>query len=170
MHHEASFLNDTNVWYAVAAFLCVFLIVKFARKGILAGIDGQIEKVKHELEEAKRLRAEAETALADYQARQADAMEEAEKIVADAKALAAKLRRDAELELEETLHRHEHMAQERIKNATAEVEEEIRKFMLGEALIQARKNLEKESRSAQASQLIDKIIDKLPSMTAGGKL
>lgn len=165
MHHEASILNDTNLWYAVATFLCVFLIVKLARKGILAGIDGKISNIKNELDEAKRLRAEAEIALENYQSRQNDAVAEAEKIVADAKALAAKLRREAELELEETLHRHEHMAEERISNAHQEVKDEIRNFMINEALVQARKTLEAEAGSNSALKLVDKVIQDLPKMT-----
>ncbi|MGE0109647.1 MAG: F0F1 ATP synthase subunit B, partial [Bdellovibrionales bacterium] len=159
-----SLLNDTNVWYAVAVVLCVFILVKFARKGILAAIDGQIASIKHELDEAQRLRAEAETALLDYQARQSEAMKEAETIVADAKALAAKLRRESELELEETLRRHEHMAEERIKNAQAEVEAEIRNYMMTEAMAMARKKLEAQAGSADAAKLVDAVIADLPKM------
>lgn len=166
MQHDASILNDTNLWYGVAAVLCVWMIVKFARKGILGAIDGQIAKVKNELDEAKRLRAEAEAALTDYKARQGQAMQEAETIVADAKALAAKLRKESEIELEETLHRHEHMAQERIQNAHQEVKDEIRAFMINEALGQARANLTKDAGSDQAVKLVDKVIADLPKMAS----
>jgi F-type H+-transporting ATPase subunit b len=102
--------------------------------------------------------------LLDYQARQSEAMKEAETIVADAKALAAKLRREAELELEETLHRHEHMAEERIKNAQAEVEAEIRSYMMTEAMAMARKKLAAQAGSADAAKLVDAVIADLPKM------
>ncbi len=167
MTHDASILNDTNFWYGVAVVLFVALMFKVARKGIVGSIDGQIDKIKAELDEAKRLRAEAETALSDYQARQGQALKEAEDIVAEAKALAAKLRKDSEIELEETLARYEQMAISRINSVQEEVATEVRNHMINEALLEARGKLAKEVASPEALNRIDKIIAALPKMTAG---
>ncbi|HBM90267.1 MAG TPA: F0F1 ATP synthase subunit B [Rhodospirillaceae bacterium] len=167
MHHDASIFNDTNFWYGVAVFLFVVLIVKVARKGFVGAIDGQIEKIKAELNEAKRLRAEAETSLSEYQERQGQALKEAEDIVAEAKALAAKLRKDSEVELEETLARYEQMAVMRINLVQEEVASEVRVHMINEALLEARGKLAKEVASPEALKRIDKIIADLPKLTTG---
>jgi F-type H+-transporting ATPase subunit b len=167
MHHEASLLTDTNFWYGVAVAAFVLLFLKYARKGFVGAIDAQIDKIKSELDEAKRLRAEAEATLVDYRARQDKAMQDAEKIVADAKSLAARLRKDSEIELEETLRRHEQMAVDRIAAVQHAVEADVRAYMINEALVEARGKLAKDAGSDAALKLIDQAISDIPKLSNG---
>lgn len=167
MHHEVSLLESTTLWYGVALGVFLFGVIFGARKAILGALDGQIAAIRSELDEAKRLRAEADATLADYKKRQDDAMKEAEAIVAEAKALAARLRREAEIELENNLKRHEQAALDRIAMAQEDAAVEIRNFMMSEAISEVRAKLEKGASGPEASKMIDAIIADLPNLTKG---
>ena len=70
MSEQASLLSDPIVWYTASLVLFFVVIFHFARKPIVGGLDAEIAKVRAELEEAKKLRAEAAATLVDYRARQ----------------------------------------------------------------------------------------------------
>lgn len=163
--HE-SFLNDTNFWYGVAAFFCVVLIYKTARKAVVAGLDSQIAKVVAELEEAKRLRAEADATLQDYKARQGEAMSEAAAIVAKAKDDAARLRDETKAELKALLERQEKTALEHIRLVQEEAKDEVRAFIVGEALSELEGKLAKHAKTPEAAKMVDEIISQLPNLAS----
>ena len=77
---------EAEFWVAVAfvVFLGVLGYVG-AHTRLLKGIDDRRERIKSELDEARRLKAEAEALLATYRRRQQEAEREAETIVASAK-------------------------------------------------------------------------------------
>jgi len=72
--HEESFFADPRMWVVIAFFLFFIL---FGKKlwGALAGmLDARAVAVKAELEEASRLRREAESMLRDAEKQRADAL------------------------------------------------------------------------------------------------
>ena len=81
MFYEAEF------WVAVAF---VILMVIFAYVGVhrtvLKALDHRSERIKAELDDARRLKEEAAKLLAEYQARHASAEREAQDIITNAKA------------------------------------------------------------------------------------
>lgn len=162
--HEVPLLENTTFWYAVAVVTFVTLVVLAARKGVAGALDGLIASIRSELDEAKRLRGEAEATLADYRERQTHAIKEAEGIVADAKALAARLRREAEVDLQNNLKRHEEAALERIALVQSDAANEIRNHLMREALAEVRTRLEKGTAGVDPAQMIDSIIADLPKM------
>ena len=65
--------HDPKFWVSLAFVVFVGLMVWKASKPILAGIDARGERIKAELDEAQRLREEAQKALAEYKRKQRDA-------------------------------------------------------------------------------------------------
>lgn len=163
--HETSILNDTTFWYAVAVVLFVILGFLKIRGPILSMLDGEIAKVRNELDAAKKLHDEAEATLADYKNRQKDAIKEAEQIVADARLDASRLRAQAESDLKESLERHEQLFLARVKLAQEEAVAEVRSFVIDEVLIEARGKLKKMADQPEAVALVDRIISDLPKLT-----
>lgn len=164
--HEESLLNSTTLWYAVAAAIFIVLIVLTVRRPLLMWLDGEIAKVRHDLDEAKRLQAEAQETLRAYRARERDAVGEAEAIIAKARADAERLREEAEAELAATLERHEHLALDRIRLAQEEAMAEVRAYIVDEALTEARGKLKKIAATSDADTLMNTIIDALPHLKA----
>lgn len=101
----------TMVWHAVNLAILLFLIVKFAGKGVRAALATNAEKVTHEIDEASKLHAKAQAMLDEYEGKmkglQAELQEiatqyreqgEAEKarLIAEGEAEAERLKADAE--------------------------------------------------------------------------
>src|SRR6266849_6390007 len=89
---------DPEFWVLVAAVIFVAGIWKPARKAVLGALDERGERIRAELDEAQKLREEAEQLLAQYQQREREAAAEAEAIVArareEAERIAAQSARD----------------------------------------------------------------------------
>ena len=97
---EASFFADPRSWVAVA-FVIFFVIFGAKLWQALAGmLDKRTASVKAELEEASRLRREAEAMLADASKRREAALVEARALLDGARAEATRLARSAAEEAE----------------------------------------------------------------------
>ncbi len=121
------FYLDATFWVAVCviSFLAI-LLWKGAFKAMGAALDKRAENIEAQLDEARRLREEAQALLANYQRKQKEAEEQAEEIVAqarkDAEAMAARSR----AELKERLGRRAAQAEAKIANAEAQALAEVR--------------------------------------------
>ncbi len=118
---------DPSFWVAVCVMLFFALLLwKGAHKAIGQALDARADKIRAELDEARRLREEAQTLLASYQRKQKEAEEQAEDIVRqarhDAEAMAEKARED----LSERLERRAAMAEAKIANAEAHALAEVK--------------------------------------------
>src|SRR5262249_46172845 len=92
---------EAEFWVAVAFVIFVGVLGYFqAHKRLVKSIDDRRERIKSELDEARRLKAEAEALLASYRRKQEEAEREAETIVASAKAEAERLASVAEGQIE----------------------------------------------------------------------
>ena len=103
-------LNDPTFWVAIAFVVFVGLMVWKARKPVLDGIDARAERIKAELDEAQRLREEAQHALAEYKRMQRDAAKEAEEILRLAASEADTMRERARDDLSRSVQRREQQA------------------------------------------------------------
>src|SRR4029450_9301386 len=113
------FEAEFSVPVAFVIFVGVLGYVQ-AHKRLVRGIDARRERIKAELDEARRLKAEAEALLATYRRKQQEAEREAETIVASAKAEAERLAAEAEAKLEEFVARRTKMAENKISQAEAQ--------------------------------------------------
>src|SRR3546814_8996364 len=96
-------LNDPTFWVAVAFVVFAGLMIWKARQPVLQSLDARAERIRAELDEAQRLREEAQKALAEYKRKQRDAAKEAEDLLASARHEADLLRRQAADDLTQTL-------------------------------------------------------------------
>ncbi len=120
-------LESTSFWVAVSFFLFIALIVYYgAPKLIAKALDDRADAIRTELDEARRLREEAQTLLAEYQRKQRDAETEAQGIVAQAKHEAELLANEARDKLKETLERRTRLAEDKIVQAEAQALKDVR--------------------------------------------
>ena len=93
---------------------------------VLKALDHRAERIRNELEEAKRLKQEAAKVLADYKARRASAEREAEEIVTSAKAEAERIAADAKAKMEDFVARRTKAAESKIALAEAQALADVR--------------------------------------------
>ena len=117
---------EPEVWVLLAVVVFVIGVWKPARRVILGGLDARATRIRDELESARRLREEAQEALAAFQKQQREAGAEAEAILTHARAEAERVAAQAARNLEETLERRQRLAKERIAHEEAKALSEIR--------------------------------------------
>ena len=118
---------DPSFWVAVCVLLFFALLFwKGAHKAIGKALDDRADKIKDELEEARRLREEAQSLLASYQRKQKEAEEQAEGIVKQARHDAEVMAEQARIDLKERLERRAAMAEAKIANAEAQALAEVK--------------------------------------------
>ena len=88
----SSFDLDAEFWVAVAFLIFLGVLAKLGvHRKILNALDDRSARIKVELDEARRVREEAQALLAEYQRKRQDADREADAIVVAAKAEAERL-------------------------------------------------------------------------------
>ena len=153
---------DPEFWVAVAALIFVVVVWKPARKALLGGLDARATRIRGELDEARKLRDEAERLLAEYQQKQREAAAEAAAIVGHAREEAGRIAKEAARELEQSLERRRHLAAERIAQAEAKAVAEIRAVAVDVAVAAARQIIASEPAERRGAALVDAAIATLP--------
>lgn len=155
-------LHEAEFWVLVAAVVFVAAVWKPASRMITGGLDARAARIRSELDEAQRLREEAERLVADYRAKEQQARGEAESIVAHAKAEAERIAAQSARDLELALERRQRMAEERIAQAEAKALSEVRAAAIDIAIAAARNVIAGEIDQRRGSALLDDAIVALP--------
>jgi F-type H+-transporting ATPase subunit b len=153
--------SNPEFWVALAFVLVVLLTFKKVAAAVTSGLDARAAKIRTQIEEARKLREDAQALLADYQRKQREAMAEAEKIITSAKAEAARLKVQAEKDLEHALARRKEQALERIAQSEAQALAQVRNTAVDVALAAAQAVLAKNLDGAKRDALTEKAIGDL---------
>jgi F-type H+-transporting ATPase subunit b len=156
------FFSDPETWVAITWLIVVGLLARKVYRSITAALDLRRERIKARIEEAERLCSEAQQLLASYQKKQREAEQEANTIIAQAKAEAERLTAAAAHGLEELIKRREQQAVERINQAEAEATRDVRSAAVDIAIAATRQLIRESLPADRAGQLIDAAIKDLP--------
>jgi F-type H+-transporting ATPase subunit b len=148
-------IHDPAFWVAVAFGIFMFLVIKPAGKIVIKALDDRSEKIKKELDEAVRLKDEAQAILLSYQRKQKEALEEAENIVKNAKREAERMVKDAHDELEASLNKRVEMTMQKINTYENSIVNEIRMQAVDEAVTRAYTLLDGKLTAAANTNLIE---------------
>lgn len=122
------FLNDPGIWLLASFVIFVGLIVKFGKAALLGMLDARINAIREEIKTAENLRIEAQEMLAQYQRKHKDSMKDAEQILETAKEQASEIKKQADVELKETIKRREKQLTERLDRMKQTAKDEIREY------------------------------------------
>lgn len=112
---------DATFWALVGLILFIGLMIYIKVPGIVGrSLDKRADNIRGELDEAKRLRAEAQALLAEYQKKRKEAEAEAAALVAAAEREAALLTEEAREKTEEFVARRNALSEQKIKQAEAD--------------------------------------------------
>ena len=126
MAAEHTPMINEGVWVAIAFVVFVALVWKKAGAALATMFDARADEIRTNLEEARKLRDEAQAELKKYQRLSREAADQAEQITANAMAVADKIRDDAALAAEAAIKRKEDQAAAKIKAMETEVVAELR--------------------------------------------
>jgi len=151
---------DAEFWVAVA--FVVFLgglVYLGVHEMMVKFIDQRRDRIKAELDEALRLKEEAQALLAQYQRKQREAEQEAAGIIAGATAEAERMTAEAKSKMEEFIARRTKMAETKIAQAEAQALADVRAAAAEAAVGAAEKILSQTVKGEIAERLIVKGID-----------
>ncbi|MDB5602279.1 MAG: H+-transporting two-sector ATPase, subunit [Xanthobacteraceae bacterium] len=153
---------EAEVWVAVA-FVILMALMYYLRVHVtvLNALDQRQARIKAELDEAKRLRDEAQSLLEAYQQKHREAETEAEAILAGARAEAERIAQEAAAKLEEFIARRTRMAETKIAQAEVQALADVRAAAADAAVSAAEKILVQSARNNVADTLIAKGIDEV---------
>ena len=121
-----SFRNSDFV-VLIAFVIFVGILVYFKVPALLTGmLDRRADTIRKELDEARALREEAQTLLAEFERKQKDVQEEAQRIVAQARSDAEASATQAKQDLEQTIARRIKAAEDQIASAEEAAVREVR--------------------------------------------
>ena len=131
---------DATFWAFVSLLIFFGVIVYFKVPGMLSkSLDSRADKIRDELEEARRLREEAQELLAEYQRKRKAAEVEAEEIVAAAKNEAVLFAEESARKTEEFVARRTAMAEQKIAQAESQAVADVRSVAVDIAVAAAEK-------------------------------
>jgi F-type H+-transporting ATPase subunit b len=148
--------EDPTFWVAVGTGLFVALIVwRRVPQMVAKMLDERAATIKSELDEAKRLREEAEVLLKEYRAKTANAAQEAQAIIDAAKVSAERMAVDARAQLAVQIERRAKMAEQKIAQAEAEAIADVRAAATRVATVAASDVIGKHMTETKGDALIE---------------
>jgi len=151
---------EAEFWVALGFFVFLALLGYLGiHRMIIKSLDERAERIKAELDEARKLKDDAAQLLAEYRRKRGEAESEAQEIIAGAKAEAERLAVEAKSRIEEFIARRTKMAEVKIAQAEAQAAADVRNAAAEAAVAAAAKVLGQEAKGKLAADLIAKGID-----------
>jgi len=120
-------LEKDATWVAIGFILFILLLVYFKVPGQITKIlDNRADKIRSELDEAKKLREEAQSMLADFQKKNKEAEKNAKALIDEAKKLAKNYEKEAKSKFDENMERRKKLLDEKLKRAEVEALNQIK--------------------------------------------
>ena len=150
-----------ELWLLIALIILIVAIYKPLTRTIFGALDGHSAKVRAELEEAKRLREEAQSLLASHQRQLVSGSDQASAIVDHARLETERQIERHRVELEASLRRRTEHAMARIAQEEARALQEVRSHAATLA-VRATERLLREHLDRQHGQaLLDAAIEEV---------
>jgi F-type H+-transporting ATPase subunit b len=148
---------DPETWVAVAFILLVIGFVWMGvHRTVLTALDHRAERIKAELDDARRLKEEAAKVLEEYKAKRATAEREAADIIASANAEAERIASEAKTKMEDFVARRTKTAESKIALAEAQAVADVRAAAADAAVQAASTILSQSVKGSLADDLLAK--------------
>jgi F-type H+-transporting ATPase subunit b len=155
-------LAEPEFWVAVAFVILMGVFAYFGvHDTVLRALDHRSERIKAELDDARRLKEEAAKVLAEYKARQATAESEAQEIIASAKADAERIAAESKSKMEDFVARRTKTAESKIALAETQALADVRAAAADAAVTAASRILSRTVTGQVADDLLAKGISEV---------
>jgi F-type H+-transporting ATPase subunit b len=154
--------RTAEFWVAVSFLVFMAMLVKLGVPGLLTkALDDRADAIRNELDQARRLREEAQALLAEYQQKRRQADDEAKSIIDQAHIEAEAMKVQSAKSLQETLERRSRLAEEKIARAEVQAIGEVRAAAVEAATAAAEKVLRARVPGEVGKSLVDGAIREL---------
>jgi F-type H+-transporting ATPase subunit b len=151
-------------WVMISFFIFLALIVYYKVPGLVtAALDKRAADISKALDEARRLRDEAQALLASYETKRAEAMKEADAIVVQAKAEAERLAQETRKSMQAQVERRQQLAEDKIHQAEAQALLEVRAAAADIAVAAAQRLIAEKVDASKDAKLVERSISELAS-------
>ncbi len=148
-------IYEPETWVAIAFLIFVAILIKLNLPNrLFKALDDRSARIKAELDEALKLRKEAEGVLAEYRRRQGEAEKTAEAIILNARAEADRMAAEAQAKVEEFVARRTKMAETKIAQAETQALADVRAAAVDAAIAAAEAMLVKTMHGDAAEALV----------------
>src|SRR3954471_3351968 len=148
---------EPEFWVAVAFVILMGVFVWLGvHRTVLKALDHRAERIKAELDDARRLKEEAARVLAEYKARHASAEREAQDIITNARAEAERIAAEAKAKMEDFVARRTKTAESKIALAEAQALADVRAAAADAAVTAASNILTQSVKGPVADDLMAK--------------
>src|ERR1700684_2068709 len=149
--------SEPEFWVAVAFVILIGVFVYYGiHRTVLTALDHRSDRIKTELDDARRLKDEAPKLLAEYKARHATAKREAQDIITSAKAEAERIASEAKTKMEDFVTRRTKTAESKIALAEAQALADVRAAAANAAVTAASTILSQTVKGEVADDLLAK--------------
>jgi F-type H+-transporting ATPase subunit b len=148
---------EAETWVAIAFVILMIVFAYFGiHRTVLKALDHRGERIKAELDDARRLKEEAAKLLAEYKTKRASAEREAEEIISNAKAEAERIAVEAKAKMEDFVARRTKTAESKIALAEAQAIADVRSAAANAAVAAASTILSQSVKGSVADDLMAK--------------
>ena len=152
-------LSNPELWVGIGLLIFFGILIAAGVPKLAAGmLDAKAAKIQSDLDEAARLRAEAEALLTQIRAEKAEAEAQAAEMLKAAEADARTMEAEAKAKLEETLARRQALAERRIAQAEAQAAADVKAAAADLAVKQAETILTARAATQKSDPLLDAAI------------
>ena len=156
--------SNPEFWVGVGFALVIVLFIYLKVPGLVGRmLDARAAAIAKELDDARKLREEAEKVLADYRRKVSNVQSEVDAILAEARAEAARLTSESRTQLQAQIERRAKAAEEKIALAEAQAVAELRALAADTAVSAAEKLILARLDDKRAADLVKRSLAELPS-------
>jgi len=149
-------LQEAHTWEGIGLLALIVVLVWLKVPGMaFAALDGRASKIQAQLDEATKLREEAERLLAEIKTQREVTERQAAEMLANARDEAERLGVEAKAKLEEQIKRRGQLAERRIAIAQSQAEAEVKAAAVDLAALAAESLLAARLAAAKSDPMVD---------------
>jgi F-type H+-transporting ATPase subunit b len=153
--------TDELIWGTISFVLLLVIMWKFALPPVKAMMQARTDRIRDNLDEAEKTKADAQRVLEEYQLQLADAKNESARIIEEARQTAEQMRRDlmvrAEAEVNELRDRTRTEIDAAQQRAIADLRSQVSELAIGAAEIVVQKNLDRDTNRNLVERYIEQV-------------
>ena len=157
-------LHDPQFWILIAFIIFIAVVFKPIKIILTKGLDKKIFEIKNSIEEAEKIKRQAQLTLSEIKKRENDLKGEIDTSQNDAKEKLSLIEKNINKKLEEKINKHNELTINRIEQMTRDANVEVQNYIVQNAIETTFAILEKKLNQSEKQKLINTSISELNSI------